>query len=47
MASRSKGKRGVVVEHDRRLGAPRTDERFDAESEKEINALERTNVEAS
>ena len=47
MASSSKGKREVLVEHHRKLGTPTTNETFDAEFEKKINAWAEANVDAS
>ena len=47
MVSSSKEKRGVLVEHYRKLGTPKTNETFDAEFEKEIDARVETNVDAS
>ena len=45
--SSSKGKREVLVEHYRKLGAPTANETSDAEFEKEINAWAEANVDAS
>ena len=47
MVSSSKGKREVLVEHYRKLGTPTTNETFDAEFEKEIDAWVEANVDAS
>ena len=47
MVSSSKGKRGVLVEHYCKLGTPTTNETFDAEFEKEIDAWVQANVGAS
>ena len=47
MVSSSKGKREVLVEHHRKLGTPTTNEMFDAEFEKEIDAWVEANVDAS
>ena len=47
MVSSSKGKREVLVEHHRKLGTPTTNETFDAEFEKKINAWAEANVDAS
>ena len=47
MVSSSKGKREVLVEHYRKLGTPTTNENFDAEFEKELNAWAEANVDAS
>ena len=46
MVSSSKGKREVLVEHYRKLGTPTTNETFDAEFEKKIDAWVRANVDA-
>ena len=42
----SKGKREVLVEHNRKLGAPTANQTFDAEFEKEINAWAGASVDA-
>ena len=47
MASSSKRKREVLVEHYRKLATPKPNAKFDAEFEKEINAWTEVNVEAS
>ena len=47
MASSSKGKREVLVEHYRKLGTPKANKTFDADFEKEINAGAEANVGAS
>ena len=46
MVSSSKGKRGVPVEHNRKLGTPTANETLDSEFEKEINAWGEANVNA-
>ena len=47
MVSCSKGKREVLVEYHRKPGTPTTNETFDAEFEKEIDAWVQANVGAS
>ena len=47
MVSISQGKGAVLVEHCRKLRTPTANETFDAEFEKEINAREEGNVDAS
>ena len=47
MVSCSKGKREVLAEHHRKPGTPTTNETFDAEFEKEIDAWVEANVDAS
>ena len=47
MVDRSKGKREVLVEHYHKLGTLTTNETFDAELEKEINAWTEAKVDAS
>ena len=47
MVSCSKGKREVLVEYHRKPGTPTTNETFDAEFEKEIDAWVEANVDAS
>ena len=47
MVSCSKGKREVLAEHHRKPGTPTTNETFDAEFEKEIDAWVQANVGAS
>ena len=47
MVSSSKGKRETLVERYRNLGTPTTNETFDAEFEKDIDAWMEANVDAS
>ena len=47
MVSISKGKRQVLVQRYRKLGTPTTNETFDAEIEKEIDARVEANVDTS
>ena len=47
IVSSSQGKREVLVEYYRKLGTPTTNETFDAEFEKEIDAWVEANVDAS
>ena len=47
MVGSSKGKRGVLVEHYRKLGTPTTNETFDAKFEKEVKTSVDENVDAS
>ena len=47
MVSTSKGKREVLVEYYRKLGTPTSNDTFDAEFDKEIDAWAEANVGAS